>query len=344
MQISVSKILEQATKNLTDRQREVVLARFGLWKTKIPETLEAIGKRYEVTRERVRQIESVSLGEVRAALATQKSFGQIIELIKNALKNAGGVLKEDALMGAVQKSAKDISKNHLALFAHATGDFFHIPEDREYHGRYFLGKEDLKTATQFVTQWTSELEAQRAAVLVGEYSMLFKNFLKQKNVSSVYAENYLASSKLIHQSPFGVVGLADWPEIKPRTIRDRIYLILYKKAKPLHFVDIAKEINVAKFDTKIALASTVHNELIKDDRFVLVGRGLYGLKEHGFEAGTAKEVIHRILKKHGPMNSKQLVEAVQKERFFKENTILVNLQNREIFLRSNEGVYKVREA
>src|SRR6185369_3160842 len=155
----------------------------------------------------------------------------------------------------------------------------------------------------------------------------------EKKVPPAYAEQYAALSKKIHRNSFGDIGLADWPEVRPKTIRDRIYVVLKKQKKPVHFEEIANLINQARLDSRVAIPSTVHNELIKDDRFVLVGRGLYGLSEHGYEAGTAQEVIARILKKKGPLKSHEIVQAVQKERLFKHNTILVNLQNKNLFER-----------
>ena len=244
-------------------------------------------------------------------------------------------------MNTIQKSAKDISQNHLALFAHATGEFSFVPEDKEYHGRYALNKDNLKVANQFVGQWVFDLESNRSSVLAGGYATLFKNFLKQKNIELVHAESFLAASKKIHKSPFGVMGLSDWPEIRPRTIRDRIYLVLQKKGAPLHFTHIAKEINLAKFDTKIALASTVHNELIKDNRFVLVGRGLYGLKEHGYMEGTCRDVLCSILKNQGPLSLEEIVQKVAEQRFLKHNTILLNLQNKKYFHKNKDGKYDV---
>jgi len=140
------------------------------------------------------------------------------------------------------------------------------------------------------------------------------------------------------------VGLRDWPEICPMTVRDKIYLVLKKYGKPLHFEDIAHHINKVGFDRQPALAPTVHNELIKDDRFVLVGRGLYGLREFGYEPGTAREVIAKVLKSEGPLTPPQLVAQVNKQRFFKPNTVLINLQNRAFFERTPDGKYRVREA
>ena len=97
----------------------------------------------------------------------------------------------------------------------------------------------------------------------------------------------------------------DWPEISPKTVRDKIYLVLKKNDEPLHFETIARRINEVKFDDgQKALGPTVHNELIKDDRFVLVGRGMYGLQERGYEPGIAREVIAKVLKEKGPLTRK----------------------------------------
>jgi hypothetical protein len=188
------------------------------------------------------------------------------------------------------------------------------------------------------------LEKQKGQALKGQYEDLFKNFLKAKNTPRGYAENYISISRRIHRNPYGDTGLREWAEIRPMTIRDRIYLVLKKKAEPLHFETIAKTINETRFDNRVALASTVHNELIKDDRFVLVGRGTYGLTEYGYEPGTAKVVIKRVLQKHGPLKPNEVVLHVQKERLFKSNTVLINLQDKNLFKRLPDGRYHIREA
>ena len=187
------------------------------------------------------------------------------------------------------------------------------------------------------------MNSSKDKILTSGYDEHYKKFIKEKNISASYMENCLSISKKIHSNPFGDKGLITWPEIKPKTIRDRIYLVLKKSGEPQHFANIASLVNTAKFDKKVALASTVHNELIKDPRFVLVGRGMYGLSEFGFKPGTAKDVIKDVLKQGGPLRSKEIVLAVQKNRFFKYNTILVNLQNKDLFSRGSDGKYTVRE-
>lgn len=83
----------------------------------------------------------------------------------------------------------------------------------------------------------------------------------------------------LEQNKYGHWGLADWKEIKPKTINDKIYLVLKNQGEPMHFTEIAAKINEVKFDRKTANPATVHNELILDNRYVLVGRGVYGLRE-----------------------------------------------------------------
>jgi len=85
--------------------------------------------------------------------------------------------------------------------------------------------------------------------------------------------------KNLEQNKYGEWGIANWQEIKPKTVNDKIYLVLKHAGEPLHFTAIADKINEMKFDKKKANAATVHNELILDGRYVLVSRGTYGLKE-----------------------------------------------------------------
>ena len=156
--------------------------------------------------------------------------------------------------------------------------------------------------------------------------------------------NYASISKQFSANVFGEVGLVSWPEVTPRVVRDKAYLVLRRKCKPLHFEEIANLVTELGIDSKKTHPQTVHNELIKDGRFVLVGRGLYALREHGFEGGTVKEVIEKLLKSRGPLSSKEVVRLVNERKILKENTILLNLQSRKHFKRIEDGRYHIRES
>jgi len=341
---SASKIINSALNGLSARQKEVLEGRFGL-KNGESETLAAIGDRMGITRERVRQIEAAALTVAKQNITKDAEAVAALEKAKKFIAGKGGVAKKADVVEFVETSARGIGENQLDFLSEASATFNVYREDEDYHPFYYVSDEDMKNAQTFVDNWTNFLKSRKEQAFSGEeYRTELADFSKSKAIESAIVENYLGITKRIHMNRFGDVGLREWPEINPTTIRDKIYLVLKKDNKPLHFETIAKRINEVKFDDQIALAPTVHNELIKDGRFVLVGRGIYGLQEHGYEPGTAREVIAKVLKSNGPMKASDVVSRVNAQRFFKENTILINLQNKSTFERMSDGKYKVREA
>jgi hypothetical protein len=340
---SASKLMNSLLHTLGDRQRDIIVSRYGLEPGGEVKTLAELGARYKITRERVRQLESAALKLLRAKILKDPAWSEVIAKSSKYLKDCGGVVRSSAFLEELQSLAEGINLNQLILIAEAAGVFNFHPEDKDYYSFFYLDKESLKSARDFIDQWTAFLRSKKALVLSGKYHHFLEEFVKRKGIKSLWAFNFLAISKKIARNPYGDVGLREWAEIAPKTIRDRVYLILKKKKEPLHFRVIAQTINDV-FAHRRASVPTVHNELIKDSRFVLVGRGMYALREHGYEPGTAREVIKRILKKNGPLRPREVILAVQKERFFKPNTILVNLQNKAHFVRQANGTYRIREA
>ncbi|MFH1246416.1 MAG: sigma factor-like helix-turn-helix DNA-binding protein [Candidatus Liptonbacteria bacterium] len=342
--LTTSQIINTINSGLSPREKEVITGRFGLDKSGKAQTLAALGNKYGVTRERVRQIESGALKTIRRNIQNSTEIAVLLEKSKKMLRDAGGAIVKEKLVELLQDQVSGIGEQLLAVIIEASKSFFVYPENKNSREFYYLDKSQLKKSQTFLKQWSQALNFKKEHVLSGKYQTLLEDFISKKGFSKEHAENMLATSKEFALNPYGDTGLAEWPEIRPKTIRDRVYLVLKKRGEPLHFRTIARAINEIKFDAKKASAPTVHNELIKDARFVLVGRGMYALAEHGYVSGTAKEVIHRILKKQGPLTARQVVLAVQKERFFKPNTVLVNLQNKNYFAHLHDGTYHVRES
>ena len=341
---SALKILNELLAGLDQRQREVLAGRFGLDKAGKPQTLAALGSRYKVTRERIRQIEVSALERLRERIKGNRAASDVLERGEKLLRDAGGVLKQDSLLESLQAAVPGLGMNQLAVLLEASGAFELRAEDRHYRAFYHLDKQSLKNAENFISQWADFLRGKKEHVLSGKYHEHLEDFLRKKGMKPQQAANFLSVSKRVHKNPYGDIGLAEWTEIRPKTIRDKVYVILKKKKEPLHFRLIADLVNQVFLPRNPASAPTVHNELIKDNRFVLVGRGIYALREQGYEPGTAKDVIQRVLRRHGPLKPREVVLAVQRERFFKPNTVLVNLQNKSHFLRLSNGTYQVRES
>ncbi|MFA5791515.1 MAG: winged helix-turn-helix domain-containing protein [Candidatus Paceibacterota bacterium] len=144
-------------------------------------------------------------------------------------------------------------------------------------------------------------------------------------------------SKVVAKNGLGEWGKATSPNIRTRGVKDYAFLVMRRHGTPLHFKEVADAISKT-FGKKTHYA-TCHNELIKDSRFVLVGRGMYALSEWGYKAGIARVVIEDILKKEGPLSKDDVVAKVMKERYFKKNTVLVNLANPKYFKKNKNGLY-----
>ncbi len=334
---------------LNTRNRDVISRRFGL-KTGKKETLESIGKSYGITRERVRQIEEVSLKQVRDGLGAgfAVKIKPFVNLAENILEQVGGVAREEQLFVKFSGAAKDNPANaSLVFFLSLDGKLKRVIDSDDFHTFWALSDQHADSFSQSISAFIGAMENSKTPIaesaLVEFYKKSGASF---KDVTPAVIDSYLSISKNIARNNFDQVGLVSWPDIKPRGVRDKAFLVLKRNGKPEHFREIAQLINASGFgDNRKANIQTVHNELIKDKRFVLVGRGLYGLAEWGYKAGTVKDVIVDLMRSAGgPLHKKEIVAQVLSHRLVKENTILLNLQDPKTFDRKENGVYALHEA
>ncbi len=340
---NINNIINDLISGLSPRQKDIIEQRFGLNGKK--RTLATVGKKYSLTRERVRQIESASLKSISEKLKKNQAAGRIIEDAINHLKKVGGVMRENVFLNELRGLFKTntITGEQLKFIFEVFKTPLHQIEEKNFYSFWYLNKESQKLAVDFINKLEKFIADKKEELITHKkFDELFAQVVKSHNVKDFIALNYASISKKFGVSPFGDFGLTHWEEITPKTARARAYLILKKHSAPLHFKEIAKKINELKLNKRHALYQTIHNELIKDPRFVLVGRGMYGLSEFGLKPGIAKDVIMRILKTKGPLHKEEVVDLVKQERFLKDNTILLNLQNRRHFKRMPDGKYSVK--
>lgn len=331
---------KQVTKHflstLPRRAADVVTKRYGLGTETKKMTLEAIGESYGITRERVRQIENFALSTIRKSDAF-KEEAPIFEELRATMVAMGGLVPEHDFLEAL--SGDKGAQNHIH-FLLVLGDLFvKHKEDEDFSHRWSVDRETADRVHDSLRKLYATLSDDQ---LIEESRMieLFLNHLK--DVSEEYKNEeilrrWLKLSKRIGKNPLGDWGIADSPNVSARGVRDYAFLVLRKHGSPMHFTEVAKAIG-EHFDKRAHVATT-HNELIKDKRFVLVGRGLYALSEWGYSTGVVRDVISDIIKKHGPLSREDVVERVMRERYVKPNTILVNLQNPKYFKKNKEGKY-----
>ncbi|MFT5179529.1 MAG: hypothetical protein ACI9GH_000420 [Candidatus Paceibacteria bacterium] len=332
------QVTKKLLETLSKRSQDVLIKRYGLGKDIKKMTLEAIGQSYGITRERVRQIEEYSLTNIRKSDDFKKSEETFNEL-KDIIDSLGSIVSEQELLEELSKN--ESIRNHVHFLLVLGDPFVKFKENDRFHLRWAI---DQKIAEQ-VHQSIEKLYKGLSIDEIINESELLESFLTHlKTVSDKYKDTVILSrwlgiSKNISQNPLGEWGRADSPNINVKGMRDYAYLVIRRHGSPIHFREVAKTITEL-FDKKAHVA-TCHNELIKDPRFVLVGRGLYALKDWGYLSGVVRDVIGEVITKNGSLTKDQIIGKVLKERYVKENTIIVNLQNPKFFKKDSKGKYSI---
>ncbi|HSE56712.1 MAG TPA: sigma factor-like helix-turn-helix DNA-binding protein [Candidatus Paceibacterota bacterium] len=330
------QITKRLLSQLQTRAHDIIVNRYGLGDDPEPKTLEAIGKKYGITRERVRQIENAALAAIRKGEAF-KAEHKVFSEIKDILSTLGVMVHEDELLSSISKD-KSV-QNHINFYLVLGDEFKKLKEDDAFKSRWTIDEEVstiIHEALHTVYRNISDQE------LLAEHDLVQRFLVELKQISEQYkneevARRWLSISKKIAKNPLGEWGPADSQNVKTRGIKDYAYLMMKKHGSPMHFREVAKAIS----DTygKKTHVATCHNELIKDPRFVLVGRGYYALAEWGYKPGVVRDVIRETLVKEGPLSKEEIIDRVLKERFLKRNTIIVNLQNNKHFKKLDDGRY-----
>jgi hypothetical protein len=323
---------------LPPRAYEVIINRFGLTDDTQRKTLEAIGQKYGITRERVRQIENTALGLIRKS-ESFKNEKDVFEELKKTMHTLGAIISEQDLLNHLSKDK--LTQNHIHLYLTLGNDFTKHKEDDHFKTRWSV---DTDIADKIHKSLKNLFENLSDDELIPEGELLARFLEEVKELADQYkseeiAKRWLLISKKISKNPLGEWGKSTSSSIKTRGVKDYAFLMMRKHGSPMHFREVAKAV-ASTFDKKCHVA-TCHNELIKDSRFVLVGRGIYALSEWGYKTGVVRDVIKELIKKNGPLKKEEIVDQVMKERYLKKNTILVNLQNSKYFKKNKQGQYTV---
>jgi hypothetical protein len=339
--ISLVSIIEDMFMVLTSKEKDVIVKRFSL-DNKPKQTLEKIGQSFSVTRERVRQIEKIALGKLRRTVETTK-LREINKLANEIIKTNGGIFLESKLIAQLINTIEcqeSTDINILKLALNINSEINSQEKNNIYKPFWKLNSitdEELKDVIAFgVSILNKKGDIVSDEDLIRDVKAAAA--IKGKDFDANFVLSSLEIDKRIKRIPEGY-GLISWRHINPRSIRDKAYIVLKKATEPLHFVEIANRISASGFDKKVVTTQAVHNELIRYDQFVLVGRGLYALKEWGYRKGTVSDVIESLLKKKAPLTKQEIIAGVLKQRKVKKGTISLNLQKNSQFIRVGRAVY-----
>lgn len=351
-QFKPNTVLRQLLELLNERERQVVMRRFGL-EGRPPETLESIGLSLKVTRERIRQIQRLAVQKLSTGRRAHELLEPVRQVVVEVLESEGGAVAEERLVQLLTEAGEQTHVNVVLFYLSEILIEVVSPiglEDENLQLGWRLRNANLEAVMRLTDQAREVISARGTPLHEDE---LVRTLLAQELTSPLGGRltesniviGLLSLSKLVKRNTFGEWGLAHWETVTPKRMNDKIYLVLKKHGKPLHFRDITRLINEAKFDHKVAYPPTVHNELIMDKKYVLVGRGIYALKEWGYRPGVVADLLIDALKEHAqPMTRDELVAAVMKQRLVRRGTIHLALTNRQRFERLPDGRYTLAAA
>lgn len=321
-----------------EREREIISRRYGLFDRK--ETLEQIGELLGITRERVRQLEKSVMTKLKT-MADKDELPHVDELdvvFTSELTETGKIARISDLSSKLTDKNTKIDQSRVAFLSRLTPSITFVVENDHFHNAAALASEFTeKGVRDRVTDVVNAIKKIAKPVSIEEIAGSMASSDPQETAALASVSKNLATLN-------GRWGLIKWPMVNPKNIRDKIYVILYENGKPMHFNEIAESISGSDFKRKDVTTQAIHNELIKDKRFILVGRGIYALKEWGFKQGTVADVIIEVLKEADePLHRDEIVKRVLKKRFVKETTILLNLQGKPQFVRTAKATYTLAD-
>ena len=333
LSFSPRSVTKDLLSELPERTRHVLTDRFGLGAKGIERTLDSIGKEYAITRERIRQIENNGISIIRDS-SKYEAHSATLEDLKRALHSLGAILANETILSEIVKN--DSERNHVIFLLTVGHQFTDRREDNDFHARWYTDEQVADQVEQALTNLYESIDISKLTP-EEEFLMLFAKALKEegiKNRPNDMLVRWLQISKRVGRNPLGEWGRMDSPHVCIKNTRDFAYLTLKRHGSPMHFTEVAK--GIEKLFARDTHPATTHNELIKDTRFVLVGRGIYALSEWGYKPGIVRDVIRGILEREGPLTREEIIERVKRERYVKDATIAVNLQNN-VFVRLPDG-------
>lgn len=314
-----------------DRDRVVVAKRHGI-KEYAPHTLEQIGTELGITRERVRQIEKAAVAKIRDNFVAQNEARSA--LVKH-IQAQGGM--SQLVSAAQEMHLQDQDLPSLAYLVRITPEVILVEQTDEISP--LVAASDAYDYDAVVKLHQALVEALKGLGKPVKFDKLH-GVIDGPHAVSALEELAGASKRIV--SLDGNYGMISWPEVNPKSIRDKTYLVLKKAGRPMHFTDIAEKISKLQANPKSVTTQAVHNELIKDGRFVLIGRGIYALAEWGYQAGTVADIIVQILQEESPLSREEIIKRVLARRQVKVATIALNLQEKPQFERVAKGMYALK--
>jgi len=341
---SITSAFKNILYSLSDKEKNVLEKR--IWINWEKETLQSIWDSFlpTITRERVRQIEDSWIKKIwRIIKAT--FLANIQEYAKEILELHAWILTKEKLINQIIKWIKlenNINSSIIEMIIQSDYDIVKSKPKLWTKTYFYLPKISKKTIDLIHKETVNILKKKKDVMDKNSLYEMIKLDHKSLNLKNVFIESVLNIYEDIVFWEEILIWLTKWRILNPKTLKDKAVYILKKEKIPMHFVAIANKITeMMRQKVKI---NTIHNELIRNEDFVLVGRWIYALKDWGiYKPWTVLDVIIDIMTKaEEPMSTEDIVAKVLKVRKVKTTTIYMNLQNKKVVQRVWRNYYSLK--
>ncbi|MDD3861413.1 MAG: sigma factor-like helix-turn-helix DNA-binding protein [Candidatus Gracilibacteria bacterium] len=336
-------LIENLLLLLSEKEKDVIQKRFSLGNER-KHTLEEIGQEFSVTRERIRQIEKNALTKMKRNVFNS-ALKHLHDYIGDIMRDHGGLIREDEMhnrLSSISDQSKEICKGSLQLALSLSDELECVGNTINFHP-YVKEKNISDYSLKHVSNNLVDYLIKKGDVeKLSRIHLSLEGALKEFSFDVNRTKSLACIDKRLTILDDDLVGLLEWRHIHPRTLRDKILYVLKSENRPLHFTYITEKISEFSFDQRPVNLQAVHNELIRHDQFVLIGRGIYALQDWGYERGTVAEVVLSILKEKTELDQEEIISLVLKQRQVKKITIVLALKNSELFERVGRRRYRLK--
>lgn len=342
---NIAKSFSFILDSLSLKESSVIWRRVWLYTEK--ETLQNIGSSFSpaITRERVRQIEESGIRKIWRVIKSTL-LRDIQETSRKYIELHWGVISKDKLTNILIKELNLEENVNWWIIEVVIQSDFEIKKSKQKLGCkiYFTLPNATKQNIELVHKEAVKILKRKKNIIDKTllYETISENLKTKEKLSLTFIDSVLDLFDDIVFWEKNLIGLTKWKILNPKTLKDKAIYIMKREKVPMHFVDISNKIT--EMLNKNVKVNTIHNELIRNDEFVLIGRWIYALKEWGFIPWTVQDVIVNILEaKWEPMNTEEITKEVLKTRNVKQTTIYMNLQNKNLIERVWRNYYQVRK-
>ncbi len=348
--ITKSKKIEQSFNKvllwLSEKEREVIERRVGLFWER--ETLQSIWNSFSpsITRERVRQIEDTWIKKIWRIIKATLLL-DIQDKARDLLELHWGLLVKDKLINSIIKELwldRDINASIIEVVIQSSQE---VSKSKPRLGAftYFYLWNCSKSMVDAIHKEALKVLRRKKDVMEQDslYAIVKENLASEISwITIPMIDSSLDVFEDLVKWEETLIGLSRWKILNPKTLKDKAIYVMKKEKVPMHFVDISNKIT--DYLSESVKVNTIHNELIRNSEFVLIGRWIYALKEWWFTPWAVIDVIADILEKNGwPMTTEEITAKVLETRNVKKTTIYMNLQNKKLIERVWRNYYQLKK-